>query len=384
MKVLKLALYVIAFSLLADDAVSQTAGDEYYITIGVFGVQDNAVRLTKKATKMGFSAQYAIRAPRKLYYVYLLQTPDRRKAYAFLIKLRAESEFKDAWLFLGHLGVDAVVEKPIVPIIIPVVEKKDSVIAPMPIVKVDSPVVVKPFVKKVPKGKFFNFQFVNKENGNLVRGEIHFTENAKATQYQAYKADELIDLPAPRNALGVYYITTVAPGYRALETDFNYKDALPVSSGTGPDGELIIPLSLTRAKRGDYIEFNNVTFYRNSVIMQPQSQLEIDGLADLMKENVNYKVRIHGHCNGTDPRDIFTLGTSTKFFESDPGNVKKRGTAKELTDLRAEAVRRYLVSQGIAVERMLTDGEGGKMMVYPQTSVYANYNDRVEIEILRH
>ena len=64
--------------------------------------------------------------------------------------------------------------------------------------------------------------------------------------------------------------------------------------------------------------------------------------------------------------------------------MKKRGTAKELTELRAEAVRRYLISQGVVVERMLTDGEGGKMMVYPQTSVYANYNDRVEIEILRH
>ena len=302
MKVLKLALYVLTFSALVPDAVGQTAGDEYYVTIGVFAVQDNAVRFTKRANKMGFSAQYAINAPRNLYYVYLLQTPERRKSYAFLIKLRAESEFKDAWLFLGNLGVESVVaiEKPLV--IAPIVEKKDSIIAPpiVPVVKVDTP-VAKPVVKKVAKGKFFNFQFVNKENGNLVRGEIHFTESAKATQYAAFKADELIDLPAPRNAAGVYYITTVAPGYRALETDFNYKDALPVSSGTGPDGELIIPLSLTRAKRGDYIEFNNVTFYRNSVIMQPQSQLEIDGLADLMKENVNYKVRIHGHCNGTEP-----------------------------------------------------------------------------------
>ena len=92
MKVLKLALYVLTFSALVPDAVGQTAGDEYYVTIGVFAVQDNAVRFTKRANKMGFSAQYAINAPRNLYYVYLLQTPERRKSYAFLIKLRAESE----------------------------------------------------------------------------------------------------------------------------------------------------------------------------------------------------------------------------------------------------------------------------------------------------
>ena len=47
MKVLKLALYVLAFSALVPDAVGQTAGDEYYVTIGVFAIQDNAIRFTK-------------------------------------------------------------------------------------------------------------------------------------------------------------------------------------------------------------------------------------------------------------------------------------------------------------------------------------------------
>jgi outer membrane protein OmpA-like peptidoglycan-associated protein len=243
---------------------------------------------------------------------------------------------------------------------------------------------VKPIVKKVAKGKFFIFQFINKESGQPVRGELHFSESSKATQYQAYKANELIDVPAPRNASGAIFITTVAPGYKVLETTINYKDPLPSSSGTGPDGELIVPLNLERAKKGDYIEFNNVSFYKNSVIMQPEFKDEMDGLVDLMKENVNYKVRIHGHCNGNEARNIITLGSSVKYFESDPGNEKKNGSAKELTELRAEAARRYLISQGIDVERILTKGEGGKEMVYPQTSVYANYNDRIEVEVVRH
>ena len=390
MKVLKVILCVLACMAVRTSVSAQTDETEIYVTIGVFAVHENAIRYTARANKLGFSAQYAINAPRKLYYVYLLQTGDRRRAYAFLIKLRAESEFKDAWLFVGHLGNDAPVTRqtPIVapetPIVVvvekPIEVKKDSV---PPVAKVDSS-AIKPVAKRVVKGKLFTFKFINGENGNEVRGEVHFAESAKATQYQAFKADEVIDLPAPRNSAGIYMISTVAPGYKPMQTEFNFKDPLPESSGTGSEGDLIIPLSLERAKRGDYIEFNSVTFYRNSVIMHPQSEMELNGLADLMKEHTSYKVRIHGHCNGTEDRDIFTLGTSTKYFESDPTNLKKKGSAKELTELRAEAVRRYLVSQGVAVEKMLTKGEGGKMMVYPQNSVYSSYNDRVEVEILKH
>jgi len=392
MKALKVLLCALTFASLGTSALAQTAPDnQHYVTIGVFAVHENAVRFTARANKLGFNAQYAINAPRKLYYVYLLETPDRRKAFSFMIKIRSESEYKDAWLFIGKLGQEVVTEVPEAPVVItppivtpaPVEVKKDSVVAPPPVVKVDTP-AVKPAPKRVVKGKLFMFRFLNADNGNEIRGEIHFAESDKATQYQAFKADEVIDLPPPRNSAGQYFVTTVAPGYKASETTFNFKDPLPVSSGTGSQGELIIPLSLERARRGDYIEFNNVNFYRNSVVMHPESQGELDGLADLMKEHTNYKVRIHGHCNGTEARDIITLGTSSKYFESDVTNVKKKGSAKELTELRAEAVRRYLVSQGVAVERMLTKGEGGKMMVYPQNSVYANYNDRVEVEVLKH
>ena len=386
MKALKFLLCIAVCATLSSDLFGQASDAEHYVVIGVFAVHDNAIRYTARANKMGFNAQYAINAPRKLYYVYLLQSSDRRKAFAFMIKVRAESEFKDAWLFIGRLGQEVapvtMVDPPVVEVV-PVVEvKKDSVIQP-PVVKIDSP-AVKPIVKRVVKGKLFTFRFLNADNGNEIRGEIHFAESNRATQYAAYKADELIDLVAPRNAGGMYFITTLAPGYKTLESPFNYKDPLPVSSGTGPEGELIIPLSLERAKRGDYIEFSNVAFYRNSVVMQPQSQLELDGLADLMKEQTGYHVRIHGHCNGTEERDMIALGTSTKYFEADVTNLKQRGSAKELTELRAEAVRRYLVTQGVPVERMLTKGEGGKMMVYPQNSVYANYNDRVEVEIIKH
>lgn len=380
----------------------------HYVTIGVFAVQDNAVRYTARANKAGFNAQYAINPARNLHYVYLLESADRRKAVSFMLKVRAESEFKDAWIFVGRLGNEPASEQkpapatstpaqtPVVtpapttkpeaaPVVVApvVVEERKTEPAPEP-VKKDSVVAVKPPVKRVVKGKLFMFKFINADNGNEIRGEVHFSESKKATQYQAFKADTVIDLVAPKNAGGIYYITTIAPGFKPLMTPFNYKDPVPVSTGTGNEGELIIPLSLERAKRGDYIEFTNVSFYRNSVILHPQAESEMQGLADLMKEHKDYEVRIHGHCNGTEARDIITLGTSTKFFKSDPGNQKKRASDKELTTLRAEAVKQYLVSQGVEADRIKTKGEGGKLMIYPQNSVYANYNDRVEVEITKH
>lgn len=412
MKALTFAVWMVGLSVVCNSAAAQTTSQEFYVTIGVFRPQHYAMRYTALANKNGFNAQYAINPARKLYYVYLLQSDEKRKAQPFLNKLRVESEYKDAWIFNGHLG-----HEPLIPVVkgkndpvkteaekkdsvkaetvkkdsikaetvkkdsaITESVKKDSVIEIPRVVKIDSSTIV----KKVPKGKFFIFRFLNGESGAEVRGEIHLATSNKAAQYQAFKANEMVDLLAPRNQAGAYFATTVAPGYKVVETIINYNDPMPLSSGSGPDGEIIIPLTLTRAKRGDYIEFNNVSFYRNSVVMQPQFKHELDGLVDLMKEHQDYEIRIHGHCNGNEPRDIITLGTSTKYFESDPGNVRKTGSAKELTELRAEAARRYLGAQGISMERILTKGEGGKMMVYPQTSVYANYNDRIEVEIIRH
>jgi outer membrane protein OmpA-like peptidoglycan-associated protein len=407
-------VFAFASLLFLSSAFSHSASGQsnYYVTIGVYGAgkQDYAVNYTHHANKLGFSAQYAINPAHKRYYVFLLQTDDFKKAISFMIRLRAESEFKDAWVFVGNLGeaasepapnkepVEAVTKpegepnaKPVTePAAKPVTEPVSHLVvaAPAtetkPAVKHDSAAVAKPAEKKVAKGKFFTFEFLNDENGNEVRGEVHVQESKYSKQYQAFKANEMVDLLHPKNVAGTYFIATIAPGYKAFETTINYKDPSASVAETGSNGEMVIRIHLVRAKRGDYVEFNSVGFYRNSVIMQPSLKVELDGLADLMKEHVNYRVRIHGHCNGNEPRNIVSMGKSTKFFESDAANHKGTASARELTELRAESTKAYLVSQGIAAERIEVKGEGGKMMVYPSNSVYANYNDRVEIEIIRH
>lgn len=372
-----------------------------YVVIGAFAKLNNAVRFTDMANQESFRAQYAINTRQKLYYVFILNTAERKNAFSFLIKIRVETKFKDAWVYEGKLGEDTgpapaeitpatpVEEKPVVvEVIEPVagqMPKRDSAIT-LPVVTIDSSEFkksVNEIVEKKPDVKPFYFKLVNSESGSEVLGEVHVVES-KATQYQGFKGNELVYLMPPKNTTGVYQASVQAPGYKRAKMAFNYKDPSASASGIGEKQESIFTFELVPAKKGDYIDFNNVRFFRNSSILEPGSQNELDGLAALMKENPKYKIKIHGHSNGDESRDIITIGTSTNVFALDPSqNTKEEASAKRLTELRAEAVENYLTSQGIEQGRIATKGEGGKMMIYPRASTLANYNDRVEIEVLK-
>ncbi|MCW5909964.1 MAG: OmpA family protein [Cyclobacteriaceae bacterium] len=364
----------------------------YYVVIGVFAKQDYALRFTDRANQHGFNAQYAIINPKKpnWYYVSVFQSTDKRKAYAFVIRLRAESEHKQAWVYHGRVGEGQPVvteEKPVIeekPIVEekPVVEEKPEEVPVKPDSVEQKPVEEKPVEPEVkkPAGKPFLFKFQT-AGGEAVTGEVHIQESTNATRYQAFNANEIIYLEAPKNARGNYVVVTQAPGYQPVSLILSYQEPSPE---TGAEGEVIIPIEMSKVKRGDYIDFTNVRFFRNSSILEPAARNELDGLVDLMKESPGYKIRVHGHCNGTQDKEGSILGSSTNFFALDPGKNKiGRFSAKELTTERAATVKAYLVSQGIEANRIDIKGEGGKIPLYPSGGTLGQYNDRVEIEITR-
>jgi outer membrane protein OmpA-like peptidoglycan-associated protein len=125
----------------------------------------------------------------------------------------------------------------------------------------------------------------------------------------------------------------------------------------------------------------NVKFFNNTALMAPGSETELDQLVAMMQENSGYEVRLHGHTNGDQERDIVSIGKSSNFFGSDVANAKTHGSAKELSLLRAELVKAYLVQQGIDASRISTKAEGGRAMIYDPSGTLAGLNDRVEVEI---
>jgi outer membrane protein OmpA-like peptidoglycan-associated protein len=377
---------VFLLGLLSSPSTAQDATN-YYVTIGAFAKLDNAVRLTEKATKQGFDAHHAVNTARNLNYVYVLSTREKRKAFLLAIKLRVETEYKDAWVFEGKLGEEAITKNEPKP----VVETKpvETEIKPT----IDSSALVKPAqevqpieqpVEKKPAGKPFYFKVFNtSDNSEVKSGEVHIQEAIRSTQYQAFKVGEVVYLEAPKNKRGAYTIVTQVPGYSPINTVFNYQNP---AGEKGGQNETIIELPVTKAKKGDYIDFNNVRFFKNASILQPSSQNELDGLVDLLKENVKYKVKIHGHVNGTKDRESFLRGANSSFFATSPSEDKteKKMSAKDLSTARAETIKDYLVSQGIDAVRISTKGEGGKIPLYPEGGTLGQYNDRVEIEFVKN
>lgn len=362
----------------ASGQVQSQSEISHYVVIGAFAKHDNAIRYTDYANKLNFSAQYAINPTRNLYYVYLLETPDRKRAFSFMMKMRVETEFKDTWVFSGKLGQlvaeEPVVEKePIQPVVIEEVEKPVLVEEP---VEKEEPVVVE---EKKPEGKPFYFKLTN--SGKAVLGEIHIQESLRATQYQAFNGNEVIHLPVPKNAAKTWIVSVQAPGYRPVDLTLDYDNPAELSSGVGSQAEVVIPVELVRSKRGDFIEFNRVRFFGNSAIFQSESKLELDGLVELMKEQPKYKISVHGHCNGKQSRNVLVKGESTEFFETNIKNSRETVSAKQLTQYRADLVKEYLVSQGIDAKRIKTKAEGGNAMIYPSTGPLSGLNDRIEVEV---
>lgn len=376
--------FLSCFILSANEVLAQEP-IEHYVVIGAFRKHEGAVKWTDWANKKNFSAQYAMNEARSLYYVYILATPDKKKAFSMMLKIRVETDYKDAWVFSGKLGVDneqpapepapePVIEEPIEE---PTPIEQEPMIEDVPQDEPE-PVVEKPVVEK-PKGKPFLFKLVSE--GEEVLGEIHVLESASATQYQAFDGNEVVYLTSPRNSENAFIAAVQAPGFRPVELTIDYDDPSVYSTGVGPEGEAIIPIELVRSKRGDYIEFNKVRFFGNSAIFQPESRIELDGLVDLMKDQPKYKIKVHGHCNGKQSRNVVTKGSSNEFFETSTLNERRTVSAKELTQLRADLVKEYLVANGIDEKRIKTKAEGGKVMIYPQGSTLSGYNDRIEVEI---
>lgn len=373
------------------------------MVVGGFSKIDNAnryqVTVAKDAKlisvmKDQFSSKIAFNPARNIHYVYIQKSTDKRGAFALNIKLKAETEYKDSWVFIGNLDSDnaSIVSKPAEPVSEKVAEavspKTDQVKNETP--KIDSVKLVveekikeepKPVVEKKPAlaGKPFIFKLADKSSGKEVKGAAHVYESAKAGEFQSFSVNQLVYVSEPVNKARTYVVKIQAPGYKPTEKTIQYGrfDSLKLDQK-----ETVIPFDLTKVKSGDYIDFNNVHFIKDSPIMKPDSQNELDGLVALMKENPRYKIKIHGFCNGEESREIISRGTSDKFFELEPGkNKKHKRSAKELSLERAEIVKAYLIGQGVEDKRLSVKAEGGGIPLYGERSAMAFHNDRIEIEV---
>jgi len=361
---------------------------QFYIIVGAFAQESNAQKFTGYVRSLRYSAQYELNTDKNYFYVYTLRGTNREDALTQVKALQKESEFKDAWVFAGQLG------NPVTPTAVePSPAKEEEKIEAQPAAGAPDTAAIAvaslpPVVAAVAepemkvKGKLFKFQLMTID-GQPVHGEVHNVDYQRGREIAAYKSDEYIDMLARSSSNNPMSIVCGIFGYKEVVklVDYNNPD---VEQGVVKDarGAWIIPYRLERLKKGDVSVMYHVSFYKDAVVMLPRSKEELDELVTMMKDNPNYKIKIHGHCNGTYSRRIIALGPGKNYFNVS-GSDERNGSAKELSKLRAEAVKSYLSDNEIAAERSEIYAWGALNMLVSETSTSAKLNDRIEIEILQ-
>jgi outer membrane protein OmpA-like peptidoglycan-associated protein len=230
-----------------------------------------------------------------------------------------------------------------------------------------------------PKGKYFKFEVSSTESSS-VPTVIHSVDLDKGRELASYKTNSYIDILPNKKPLtlvcGVF-------GYKLVQKVVDYTNP-SLTEGAYQDerGAWVIPYTLEPLEKGDVSVMYNVAFYKDAVVMLPQSKQDLDELVDMMQTDQDYKIKIHGHCNGNHRRRIIALGDSKNYFDIN-GSLEVHGTAKQLSAFRADAVRSYLLEKNIEPARLKTQAWGGTYQLVDENSPNAKLNDRIEIEILR-
>lgn len=394
-------LTVLLTLFICQSAFAQDVFSPYYVVIGGFKSEKNAQDFCTYAHEQNLPAVYAFNEQRRIYYVYVRATQTKDIADDIVARIKQNSVFRDAWVFNGVLtgsnlttrgsGV-AVQQEAATPDVQMQPEPERPLMAGEPGQKesgVPSAPVVEPAAPREevtpPVGRPFVFRLLNEETGNVVNGLVRLQESDKARQYRGFNGNETVYVPAPGNRSGKWVVVCHVLGYRQSKMALDYEKASEADGASMGEGdEVVVPIELKRVKRGDYVEMENVKFYNNAALFTPGSERELDELVAMMEENPDYEIRLHGHTNGDDSRDIVSIGTSTDMFHPNNANAKTHSSARELSGLRAELVKMYLVSKGIDAERITTKGEGGKQMIFDPKGTLAGLNDRVEVEIRKH
>jgi OmpA-OmpF porin, OOP family len=150
-----------------------------------------------------------------------------------------------------------------------------------------------------------------------------------------------------------YQITAEAKGYNPRTVIVDPKD---IGTNNRVQRDIILTPS------GETIRLNNLIFPQGKAVIDPKSFNELDEVAQMMKENSKMVIQLEGHTDN-------------------------QGSAKanlKLSEDRVEAVKKYLVSKGIAKDRVKTKALGGSQPLSNEMTQEARAkNRRVEMRILK-
>ena len=363
----------------------------HYTVIGAFAVHSNATEYTEHARQMNLHAQYIINPNKNLYYVYVLQTDDLSKAVNEALRLRKQNEFANAWVYHVVPEIDRVQETTSLETnaeaqpeqkIDPV--KADDAVPEASLPSSEPNLNVGSKLNHSVEGANFFFKIFRSNDNKFLEGEVNVIDVDRSRKIGSYKGNIDVKVSDPASKSDNVSLVCEVFGYRKLQRDVNFN--LPEGEGIKKTekGLTEIPFEMVRMKKGDIAVMFNVFFYKDAAIMRPESKFEVTELLEMMKENPNCKIKIHGHANGGGHGKIISMESGSTNFFTLTGGKDGFGSSTQLSEARAEIIRNYLINAGIEESRMQIKAWGGKRPIHDKDSARAQENVRVEIEILEN
>jgi outer membrane protein OmpA-like peptidoglycan-associated protein len=199
------------------------------------------------------------------------------------------------------------------------------------------------------KGKVFD-----KKTLKGLSSSVELIDLANKETISKIQTDEqgnyLVTLPVGKD----YAFNVNRKGYLFYSDNFSLRQKAPDSTY-----EKNIPLQPIEANAS--IVLNNIFFETNKFELDPKSQIELDKLVQLLNDNPTVKIEISGHTD----------------------NVGKPVENLTLSNNRAKSVVSYLISKGIAAQRLVAKGWGEtKPVADNKTEEGKAKNRRTELRVI--
>lgn len=405
---LLIALFVLTTSFLVTQSKELTPG--YYVVVAAYAPSRESVaqKYVEELRQQGTSAEYGYNASKKLFFVYLKYFTSLKESLLYMTATRKQGKFKDAWVRVVPGYIPALQTTP------PPAEVKPHETVPAngneqhlqdnnnnnnnngttPAGTPDSTAADTIEVTDNPPIKQYNpmtlgntevfLSLYNARNNRIVDGYVQVVDTERSKAITRVKGNEYLLLPDPKSKSGQLTLICEAFGYRKIQQEINYPLPLADTVKSYIDlmgTTLVVNFDLVRYHKGDIATLYNVYFFNDAAIMRPESTYELNSLLQLLQENPRYRIRLHGHTNGNYHGKMITMGPDKNFFSLD-GSKQGMGSAKDLSYNRASIIKDYLVSKGIAENRVELKAWGGKRPIYDKRGPSAQKNVRVEVEIL--
>lgn len=128
---------------------------------------------------------------------------------------------------------------------------------------------------------------------------------------------------------------------------------------------------------GDRLVLNKVFFYNNTYALKPGAEEELDQLKAFLLANPNLEVEIQGHTANDNPEIL-----PDPTFKGQGKEWNFKGSSFELSEKRAEAVKDYLIDQGVSKKRLKTKGFGDTVKRVPDAETFEESEKNMRVEIL--